>query len=153
MGKTGSPSGIYSIYRIPFGTSVRVTIQRSSGHYDDPVFRWIIRGVENLPVEIGGVRLPERSRLSMGTGERRRSSVVPRHSTACAWDRQDTAEKEVFWSVAGKPVLRNAQRMKRGGHSERGGRRRGGTRRQSATRRPHSTQDWWPTDSPTSGAV
>jgi hypothetical protein len=51
--KTGQPSGIYNTYRIPFGRSVRVTAERR------PAFWWIIRGVENLPVELGGVRLPD----------------------------------------------------------------------------------------------
>ena len=65
MGKTGSPSGIYNTYRIPFSHSVRVTVQRAPGHDDNPLFWWIIRGVENLPVEIGGVRLPDGARLHL----------------------------------------------------------------------------------------
>lgn len=65
IGKTGNPSGIYNTYRIPFGKSVRVTAQRAPGHEDDPPFWWIVRGVENLPVEIGGVRLPGDARLRL----------------------------------------------------------------------------------------
>ncbi len=69
MGKTGSPSGIYNTYRIPFGKSVRVTVQRAPGHADNPTFWWIIRGVHNLPVEVGGVRLPDSARLHLYTRE------------------------------------------------------------------------------------
>ena len=65
IGKTGQPSGIYNTYRIPFGKSVRVTAQRPKDEAGDPPFWWIIRGVENLPLEIGGVRLPENARLKL----------------------------------------------------------------------------------------
>lgn len=67
IGKTGQPSGIYNTYRIPFGQSVRVTAQRAGGDTGDPAFWWIIRGVENLPNEIGGVRLPDIARLKLYT--------------------------------------------------------------------------------------
>jgi len=69
MGKTGSPSGIYNTYRIPFDRSVRVTAQRAPRHDDNPLFWWIIRGSEGLPVEIGGVRLPDGARLRLYTRE------------------------------------------------------------------------------------
>ncbi|HPO13254.1 MAG TPA: DUF2961 domain-containing protein [Candidatus Hydrogenedentes bacterium] len=69
MGKTGQPSGIYNTYRIPFGSSVKVTAQRAAGHSDNPPFWWIIRGVDNLPIEIGGIRLPENARLKLYTRE------------------------------------------------------------------------------------
>lgn len=68
IGKTGQPSGIYDTYRIPFGTNVRVTAQRAAevaGGEEDPPFWWIIRGVENVPLEIGGIRLPENARLRL----------------------------------------------------------------------------------------
>jgi hypothetical protein len=65
IGKTGDPSGIYNTYRIPFGKSVRVTGQLGPDAAAKPVFWWIIRGTENLPVEIGGVRLPENARLKL----------------------------------------------------------------------------------------
>jgi hypothetical protein len=65
IGKTGQPSGIYNTYRIPFGTSVRVTAQRAPDAEKDPVFWWIIRGTENLPVTIGGARLPDAARLHL----------------------------------------------------------------------------------------
>ncbi|MHC4517039.1 MAG: DUF2961 domain-containing protein [Planctomycetota bacterium] len=65
IGKTGQPSGVYNTYRIPFGTSVRVTAQRAPDAEDDPMFWWIVRGTENLPVHIGGVRLPQAARLKL----------------------------------------------------------------------------------------
>jgi len=65
MGKTGHPSGIYNTYRIPFGRSVRVTAQLAESVKATPDFWWIIRGVENLPVTIGGIRLPGRARLRL----------------------------------------------------------------------------------------
>ncbi|MGQ9589174.1 MAG: DUF2961 domain-containing protein [Planctomycetota bacterium] len=65
MGKTGVPSGVHNSYRIPFGTSVRVTAQRSPDAPDGKPFWWIVRGVENLPVIVGGVRLPETARLRL----------------------------------------------------------------------------------------
>ena len=66
IGKTGAPSGIYNTYRIPFGRNVRVTAQRAPGGEEEtPPFWWIIRGVENLPLEVGGIRLPDNARLRL----------------------------------------------------------------------------------------
>jgi hypothetical protein len=70
MGKTGQPSGIFNNYRIPFGKSVRVTAQLGKGVEEDPPFWWIIRGVENLPVVIGDLRLPDDARLRLHTFEK-----------------------------------------------------------------------------------
>ncbi len=69
LGKTGHPSGVYNTYRIPFGTSVRITAQLGEGVTERPSFWWIIRGVENLPVEVGGVELPATARLRLYTRE------------------------------------------------------------------------------------
>ncbi|MFN7997008.1 MAG: DUF2961 domain-containing protein [Bryobacteraceae bacterium] len=67
IGKTGQPSGIYNTYRIPFGAGVRLTAQRAGNREEKetPPFWWIIRGIENVPLEIGGVRLPENARLKL----------------------------------------------------------------------------------------
>lgn len=65
IGKIGTGTSVYNTYRIPFGTGVRVTAQRSPGAPEAPDFWWIIRGTENLPVTIGGVRLPDRARLRL----------------------------------------------------------------------------------------
>jgi hypothetical protein len=65
IGKTGAPSGIYNTYRIPFGTHVRVTAQQAEGTMGNPRFWYIIRGLENQPVEFGGIRLPDTARLKL----------------------------------------------------------------------------------------
>ena len=65
MGKAGGPNSVYNTYRIPFGKSVRVTGQLGPDTPDSPLFWWIIRGTENLPVELGGVRLPDNARLRL----------------------------------------------------------------------------------------
>ncbi len=65
IGKTGDPSGVYNTYRIPFGKSVRVTGQLNPDTPGRPLFWWIIRGTENLPAEVGGVRLPDNARLRL----------------------------------------------------------------------------------------
>ncbi len=65
IGKTGHPSGIYNTYSIPFGKSIRVTALLADGVKDRQVFWWIIRGVEGLPIEVGGVRLPDKARLHL----------------------------------------------------------------------------------------
>lgn len=65
IGKTGVPSGIYNTLRIPFGTEIKVTAQLSPDADDNPAFWWIVRGTENLPVNIGGVQLPENARLKL----------------------------------------------------------------------------------------
>ncbi|GAB6166691.1 hypothetical protein JCM19992_26910 [Thermostilla marina] len=65
IGKTGQPSGVYNTYRIPFGKSVRVTAQLAPGDDKNKRFWYIIRGVENMPIEFGGVRLPETARLHL----------------------------------------------------------------------------------------
>ena len=71
IGKTGNPSGIYNTYRIPFGKAVLVTGQLAEEVKPQPPFWWIIRGVENMPVEIGGHRLPSRARLKLHKMENR----------------------------------------------------------------------------------
>ena len=67
IGKTGHPSGVYNTYRIPFGKSVRVTAQLPADVKVDAPFWWIVRGTENLPVAIGGVKLPDNARLKLYT--------------------------------------------------------------------------------------
>ncbi|MDR0610339.1 MAG: DUF2961 domain-containing protein [Planctomycetaceae bacterium] len=65
MGKTGAPSGIYNNFRIPFGKEIKVTAQLCSDSPDKPKLWWIIRGVENLPVKLGSVQLPDNARLKL----------------------------------------------------------------------------------------
>jgi hypothetical protein len=65
LGKSGHPSGLYNTYRIPFGKSIRVTGQLGADVEKPQVFWWIIRGVENLPVFLGNIRLPDNARLRL----------------------------------------------------------------------------------------
>jgi hypothetical protein len=71
MGKTGSPSGVYNTFRIPFGKEIKVTAQLSPDSPDHPLFWWILRGTENLPVTLGGVQLPDNARLKLHKLENR----------------------------------------------------------------------------------
>ena len=64
-GITGSPSGIYCNYRIPFSKKVRVTAELPAGVPRDTVFWWIIRGLQNYPLEVCGFHLPVQSRLRL----------------------------------------------------------------------------------------
>jgi hypothetical protein len=65
MGNTGGNSGIYNTYKIPFGSSVKVTAQLAPHASENKNFWWIIRGTENLPIEICGVKLPDNARLKL----------------------------------------------------------------------------------------
>lgn len=65
IGRTGGGANVYDTYRIPFGNRIRVTAQLAPDSPGNPLFWWIIRGTENLPVELGGVRLPDRARLKL----------------------------------------------------------------------------------------
>lgn len=65
VGKTGQPSGLYNTYRIPFGKSIRVTGELGAGVEKPQTFWWILRGVENLPVYLGNIRLPATARLQL----------------------------------------------------------------------------------------
>jgi len=65
VGKIGKRNGIFNNYRIPFGKSVKVTAQRAADADDNPMIWWIIRGVENGRVTLGGEKLPEKARLKL----------------------------------------------------------------------------------------
>jgi len=65
MGKTGEPSGIYNTYRIPFHKSIRITGQLAQGADENNPFWWIIRGTENLPIVLSGVKLPDNACLKL----------------------------------------------------------------------------------------
>lgn len=64
-GITGSPSGIYCNYRIPFSKNVRVTAELPTGVPRDTVFWWIIRGLQNYPLEVCGFQLPPQARIGL----------------------------------------------------------------------------------------
>jgi len=64
-GKIGKRNGIHNHYRIPFGKSLRVTAQRSADAEENPQIWWIIRGLENGRVTLGGHQLPQQARLRL----------------------------------------------------------------------------------------
>lgn len=53
--------GIYNTYRIPFSKSFKVT----ATHPEGGQFFYIIRGVENMPLVVGGLTLPTNTRLRL----------------------------------------------------------------------------------------
>ena len=64
----GRQGGVYNTYRIPYGTEVRVCIFPMTAVFDSVNKRdawWIVRGTEGLPVTLGGVRLPDTTRLHL----------------------------------------------------------------------------------------
>jgi len=64
-GITGAPSGVFFNYRIPFSKSVRVTAELPQDTPRNVVLWWIIRGLENHPLEVAGFRLPPQARLKL----------------------------------------------------------------------------------------
>lgn len=65
IGKIGKQNGIFNNYRIPFGKSIRVTAQGAKGAETNPQIWWIIRGLENGRVSLGGVELPKAAKLKL----------------------------------------------------------------------------------------
>ncbi len=65
FGKTGSPSGIYNFYRIPFSKHIRVTAELPTGVPRDQVFWWILRGTGNEALQVPGMQIPEQARLRL----------------------------------------------------------------------------------------
>ena len=65
FGKTAKSGGVYMTVRIPFGTSLRTTITAPASYIHPSIFWFIIRGVEALPVALGGgeLTLPDQARL------------------------------------------------------------------------------------------
>ena len=65
LGKTGRPSGLYNTYRIPFDHGIKVTAELAPGVRQPQVFWWIMRGLTNYPVRVGGISLPASARLRL----------------------------------------------------------------------------------------
>lgn len=64
FGKTAKTGGVYSTMRIPFGTSLRVTMTNAPSAAVGGIYWLIVRGVEALPVTLGGeLTLPDQARL------------------------------------------------------------------------------------------
>ena len=64
FGKTAKSGGAYSTMRIPFGSSIKVTLQNADTASHNGIYWFIIRGIESLPVTLGGeLTLPDQARL------------------------------------------------------------------------------------------
>jgi hypothetical protein len=63
FGHTAKDGGVYSTMRIPFGSSVRTTIE--SGVPAEGIFWMIVRGTEAYPVVLGDLQLPAAARLRL----------------------------------------------------------------------------------------
>ncbi len=64
-GMTGSPSGIFMNFRIPYARKIRVTAELPAGVPRDTLFWWIVRGIMDVPLEISGLQLPGHARLRL----------------------------------------------------------------------------------------
>lgn len=69
FGKTARTGGVYSTVRVPFGTSLRVTIQAapSCAPGSASIYWLIVRGLEALPLTLGAgeLALPDQARLAL----------------------------------------------------------------------------------------
>ena len=66
--KMGRYGGQFNNYQIPYGNGVRVTVLPVTKVFDSVTGRnawWTIRGTENLPLVVGGRRLPDTARLRL----------------------------------------------------------------------------------------
>ena len=76
FGKTGSPSGLFNTFQIPFNRTIRCAALSTSAA--DQRFWWIHRGLElddpGAAVELGRVKLPQEARLRLFALE---GAVVP----------------------------------------------------------------------------
>ena len=66
FGKNAGTGGVFSTIRIPFGASVRVTMEQAPSCPDHNGVYWIIvRGLEALPLRIAELELPPEARLTV----------------------------------------------------------------------------------------
>jgi len=63
VGKNAHGGGLFNTYRVPFLTSVRVTVTQAFAASN--TFWFIIRGLENFDVVIGDLQLPRHARLML----------------------------------------------------------------------------------------
>jgi hypothetical protein len=95
IGKLGKGNGVYNNYRIPFGSQIKVTAQRSDAALGkNPRIWWIIRGVKNGQVNLGGVKLPREARLKLHRIEGKTFDVLEE------FDLCDVAGKGALFQVA-----------------------------------------------------
>ena len=111
IGKNGGSNSVYNTYRIPFGKSIRITGQLGPETPGQPLFWWIVRGTENLPIDLGGVRLPDNARLRLYKLENR--LVKPLEEFALCEVKGDGALYQVTMAAKGqRKVTDEKQRWK-----------------------------------------
>jgi hypothetical protein len=64
-GITGAPSGVFMNYRVPYSKNIRVTAELPAEVSRETVFWWIVRGIENLPLELSGLKMPAHTKLKL----------------------------------------------------------------------------------------
>jgi hypothetical protein len=66
FGKNAGSGGVFTTIRIPFGASVRVTLEQAESCPTNEGVYWIIvRGVEAMPLRIAELELPDAARLTV----------------------------------------------------------------------------------------
>ena len=63
FGKGAAGAGWYNNFRVPFQRSIRVTGRLQPGSSSAAVLWMIVRGTENLPIQVAGLTLPPSTRL------------------------------------------------------------------------------------------
>ena len=67
FGKNAQTGGVWSTMRIPFQSTVRVTIQQAASGVHGGTFWGIIRGIEALTISLSDIDLPPAARLVQST--------------------------------------------------------------------------------------
>jgi len=76
IGKTGRPSGVYNTDKIPFAQGVKVTAKLAPEVREPQIFWWIVRGLTDYPVQLGGITLPASARLRLNRLEKVRAAPL-----------------------------------------------------------------------------
>ncbi len=74
-----SSTGLVNTYRIPFGSSIIITL---SHPIQECTFWYIVRGVENMPVVLGDLVLPNSARLRLYKNEAKKLSPFEYYTLA-----------------------------------------------------------------------
>jgi len=65
FGKAASTGGVYSTLRIPFSSWIKITGELPSSQTQGRSFWWVVRGVKNMPITVGGYPLPINTTLHL----------------------------------------------------------------------------------------
>lgn len=69
LGKTGHPGGLYNCFKIPFQNGIKITVQMDERAVEKDWFWSIVRGTDDIPINIGGITLPKSARLKLQKNE------------------------------------------------------------------------------------